>query len=94
MDGEVLDGIIGRLLEVQTGRPGTLICLTEVEIHQICVASRQIFLAQPNLLELEVPIKICGQLVSLYFSLVYWLIAIVVYLWIYKIYLAIPFFSG
>lgn len=67
MDGEVLDSIIGRLLEVRTARPGTLVRLTEAEIHQLCVASREIFLAQPNLLELEAPIKICGQLLSLCF---------------------------
>ncbi|XP_042398983.1 serine/threonine-protein phosphatase PP1-like isoform X2 [Zingiber officinale] len=64
MDGEVLDSIISRLLEVQTARPGTLIRLTEAEIHQLCVASREIFLAQPNLLELEAPIKICGDYVD------------------------------
>lgn len=62
MDPEVLDGIIGRLLEVRTARPGTLVRLAEVEIQQLCTVSRQIFLGQPNLLELEAPIKICGQL--------------------------------
>ncbi|KAG6518640.1 hypothetical protein ZIOFF_022120 [Zingiber officinale] len=65
MDGEVLDSIISRLLEVRTARPGTLVRLTEAEIHQLCVASREIFLAQPNLLELEAPIKICGMSVVL-----------------------------
>ncbi|XP_074567378.1 serine/threonine-protein phosphatase PP1-like [Curcuma longa] len=69
MDGEVLDGIISRLLEVQTARPGTLIRLTEAEIHQLCVASREIFLAQPNLLELEAPIKICGDIHGQYSDL-------------------------
>lgn len=33
---------------------------TEPEIKQLCVVSRDIFLRQPNLLELEAPIKICG----------------------------------
>ncbi|KAG6497691.1 hypothetical protein ZIOFF_045595 [Zingiber officinale] len=69
MDGEVLDSIISRLLEVQTARPGTLIRLTEAEIHQLCVASREIFLAQPNLLELEAPIKICGDIHGQYSDL-------------------------
>ncbi|KAG6521542.1 serine/threonine-protein phosphatase PP1 [Zingiber officinale] len=69
MDGEVLDSIISRLLEVRTARPGTLVRLTEAEIHQLCVASREIFLAQPNLLELEAPIKICGDIHGQYSDL-------------------------
>ena len=34
--------------------------LSESEIRQLCTVSREIFLSQPNLLELEAPIKICG----------------------------------
>lgn len=62
MDANVLDDIISRLLEVRKARPGTLVQLAESEIHLLCVVARGIFLAQPNLLELEAPIKICGQL--------------------------------
>ncbi|XP_009413788.2 serine/threonine-protein phosphatase PP1 isoform X1 [Musa acuminata AAA Group] len=69
MDPEVLDGIIGRLLEVRTARPGTLVRLAEVEIQQLCTVSRQIFLGQPNLLELEAPIKICGDIHGQYSDL-------------------------
>ncbi|WOL06952.1 serine/threonine-protein phosphatase PP1 isoform X1 [Canna indica] len=69
MDGEVLDGIINRLLEVRTSRPGTLVRLVEAEIQQLCVASRVIFLSQPNLLELEAPIKICGDIHGQYSDL-------------------------
>lgn len=60
MDIAVLDDIIVRLLEVRTGRPGKQVQLSEAEIRQLCVASKDIFLSQPNLLELEAPIKICG----------------------------------
>jgi hypothetical protein len=35
--------------------------LSEAEIRQLCLTSKDIFLAQPNLLELEAPIKICGN---------------------------------
>lgn len=66
MDSAVLDDIIARLLEVRTGRPGKQVQLSEAEIRQLCVASKDIFLSQPNLLELEAPIKICGML-SVYF---------------------------
>lgn len=61
MDSAVLDDIIVRLLEVRTGRPGKQVQLSEAEIRQLCVASKDIFLSQPNLLELEAPIKICGM---------------------------------
>jgi len=60
MEQSVLDDIINRLLEVRT-RPGKQVQLSESEIRQLCVVSREIFLQQPNLLELEAPIKICGN---------------------------------
>ncbi|KAL1330244.1 hypothetical protein AAHE18_12G097000 [Arachis hypogaea] len=60
MERGVLDGIISRLLDVR-GRPGKQVQLSEAEIKQLCVVSKNIFLRQPNLLELEAPIKICGD---------------------------------
>lgn len=59
MEQGILDDIINRLLEVR-GRPGKQVQLSESEIRQLCVVSKDIFLQQPNLLELEAPIKICG----------------------------------
>lgn len=32
------------------------------EIRQLCLTAKEIFMTQPNLLELEAPIKICGAL--------------------------------
>lgn len=41
--------------------------MTEAELKYLCIKSRQIFLEQPTLLELEAPIKICGkQITELY----------------------------
>jgi len=34
--------------------------LTENEVRQLCLKSREIFLNQPILLELTAPLKICG----------------------------------
>lgn len=59
MDKGVLDDIIRRLLE---GKGGKQVQLSEGEIRQLCVNARQIFLSEPNLLELRAPIRICGQL--------------------------------
>ncbi|KAK9103762.1 hypothetical protein Sjap_021016 [Stephania japonica] len=68
MDPQLLDDILNRLLQVR-GRPGKLVQLLEGEIRQLCVAARDIFLSQPNLLELEAPIKICGDVHGQYSDL-------------------------
>ena len=35
--------------------------MTEGEVRGLCLKSREIFLSQPILLELEAPLKICGE---------------------------------
>jgi hypothetical protein len=57
-----VDSIIERLLEVRGSRPGKNVQLTENEIKGLCYKARDVFLSQPNLLELEAPIKICGDM--------------------------------
>ena len=64
-----VDSIIERLLEVRGSRPGKNVQLTENEIKGLCYKSREIFLSQPNLLELEAPIKICGDIHGQYYDL-------------------------
>jgi hypothetical protein len=75
MDSGSLDDIIARLLDVRSGRPGKQVQLSEAEIRQLCVTSKDIFLTQPNLLELEAPLKICGNnnnnTSSLFFSVLF-----------------------
>ncbi|KAJ9154171.1 hypothetical protein P3X46_027534 [Hevea brasiliensis] len=68
MDPAVLDGVIKRLLEVK-GQPGKQVRLSETEIQQLCITSREIFLSQPNLLELDSPITICGDIHGQYSDL-------------------------
>ncbi|KAK7857580.1 serine/threonine-protein phosphatase pp1 isozyme 4 [Quercus suber] len=69
MDSGVLDDIINRLLEYRHVRAGKQVQLNESEIRQLCTASRDIFLQQSNLLELEAPIKICGDIHGQYTDL-------------------------
>lgn len=69
MDPAALDDIIGRLVDVRSSRPGKQVQLSEAEIRDLCVASRDIFMQQPNLLELEAPIKICGDIHGQYSDL-------------------------
>ena len=58
--GTGIDEVIAKLLEVRGSRPGKQVNLTEAEIRGLCTQAREIFMAQPVLLELEAPIKICG----------------------------------
>ncbi|CRL27059.1 Metallophosphoesterase [Penicillium camemberti] len=69
-DQEVdLDSIIDRLLEVRGSRPGKQVQLLESEIRFLCTKAREIFISQPILLELEAPIKICGDIHGQYYDL-------------------------
>ena len=64
-----VDALISKLLEVRGSRPGKPVQLTEAEIKGLCQKSREIFIAQPILLELEAPIKICGDIHGQYYDL-------------------------
>ncbi|RNA38393.1 phospho phosphatase 1, partial [Brachionus plicatilis] len=64
-----IDSIIARLLEVRNSKPGKNVQLTENEIKGLCFKSREIFLSQPILLELEAPLKICGDIHGQYYDL-------------------------
>lgn len=48
-------------IAVRGSRPGKNVQLSENEIRGLCLKSREIFLSQPILLELEAPLKICGK---------------------------------
>lgn len=58
MEQGVLDDIIRRLLQGKGA--GKQVQLMEGEIRQLCVNARNIFLSQPNLLQIRAPIRICG----------------------------------
>ncbi|KAJ5069300.1 serine/threonine-protein phosphatase pp1-alpha catalytic subunit [Anaeramoeba ignava] len=63
-----VDSIIERLVAMKDSKikdPG----LTEKEIRTLCEKAREIFLSQPILLELEAPIKICGDIHGQYYDL-------------------------
>ncbi|XP_021564296.1 serine/threonine-protein phosphatase PP1-beta [Carlito syrichta] len=50
-------------------KPGKNVQLQENEIRGLCLKSREIFLSQPILLELEAPLKICGDIHGQYYDL-------------------------
>lgn len=66
MDVVAVDKLIERLIEVRSSKPGKPVQLSESEIKQLCATARDIFFNQPNLLELEAPIKICELLTKIY----------------------------
>ena len=57
-----VDLIITFCFTVRGSRPGKNVQLSENEIRGLCLKSREIFLSQPILLELEAPLKICGKI--------------------------------
>ena len=61
--------ITNRLLSLRGSPPGTLASISQTEIKQICTRVRPIILSQPMLLELEAPLKICGDVHGQYTDL-------------------------
>ena len=64
-----IDNIIDKLLSVRGKRPGHQVNLEEREIYFICEKAQKIFLEQPVLLELEAPLKVCGDVHGQYYDL-------------------------
>jgi|Transcript_51374 serine/threonine-protein phosphatase PP1 catalytic subunit len=69
MDCLDVDRTIAQLLEVRACRPGKMAQLSEAEVCALCTRSRDVFMDQPILLELECPLKICGDVHGQYSDL-------------------------
>jgi len=66
-----IDKIIDKLLSIKNQKGGKQVHLLESEIKFLCTESKEIIAKQPMLLELEAPIKICGNLHLLTSPLIY-----------------------
>lgn len=64
-----LENVVEKLLEVRGGKPGRLVQLVESDIKSICGKCREVFMAQPTMLELAAPLKICGDVHGQYHDL-------------------------
>lgn len=63
--GQRASGVHAFVFDLVRGcRPGKIVQMTEAEVRGLCLKSREIFLSQPILLELEAPLKICGRTVQ------------------------------
>ena len=54
------------VLIVTKSRNVKIVQLKIEEVRNLCLKSREIFLSQPTLLELEAPITICGMQLTVY----------------------------
>eukprot|EP00930_Biecheleria_cincta_P085182 TRINITY_DN74592_c0_g1_i1.p1 TRINITY_DN74592_c0_g1~~TRINITY_DN74592_c0_g1_i1.p1 ORF type:complete len:302 (-),score=62.16 TRINITY_DN74592_c0_g1_i1:42-947(-) len=64
-----VDDIIDKCLEVKGGKPGKLVQIPEGQVKSLCTKVRTVFLEQSALLELEAPLKICGDIHGQYHDL-------------------------
>lgn len=63
------DSILFKLLSVRGMKPGTQIDIPEQDITELAEKAYEIFLAQPSLLELAAPVKICGDIHGQFYDL-------------------------
>jgi len=64
-----IDRIIAHLLEARSPRAAKQVQLSEAEVCGLCLKSRDVFMEQPILLELECPLKVCGDVHGQYSDL-------------------------
>jgi len=64
-----IDEIINRLLEKRNATPGSKVELKLPEVKYLIEKSREIFISQPVLLDLEAPLKIVGDIHGQYYDL-------------------------
>eukprot|EP00931_Biecheleriopsis_adriatica_P009420 TRINITY_DN1104_c0_g1_i1.p1 TRINITY_DN1104_c0_g1~~TRINITY_DN1104_c0_g1_i1.p1 ORF type:complete len:303 (-),score=83.83 TRINITY_DN1104_c0_g1_i1:59-967(-) len=64
-----VDDVIEKCLEVKGGKPGKLVQIPEAQVKALCTSVREVFLSQNALLELEAPLKICGDVHGQYHDL-------------------------
>jgi serine/threonine-protein phosphatase PP1 catalytic subunit len=69
MKGNDVDSIIDKLLSVKGQKPGRTVELKEDEIKHLIDRSLTVFKEQKMLLELEAPIKVCGDIHGQYYDL-------------------------
>jgi len=68
-EGLEVDEVIDKCLEAKGGKPGKLVQVPEAQVKALCTAVRTVFLDQNSLLELEAPLKICGDVHGQYHDL-------------------------
>ncbi|CAK9292771.1 unnamed protein product [Gordionus sp. m RMFG-2023] len=60
----------GKSIKIGYGSDSKPIVLMEEELKGLCLISRQIFLNQPMMVELEAPLKVCGDIHGQFYDLI------------------------
>jgi len=69
-DGRIdIDGIISKLLAVKGSKTNKPVLLSEAEVRGLTLRTREIFMSQSTLLELEAPLKVVGDIHGQYYDL-------------------------
>jgi serine/threonine-protein phosphatase PP1 catalytic subunit len=63
------NAIVDKCMEAKGAKPGKLVQISEGQLKALCTEVRQTFMSQNALLELEAPIKICGDVHGQYHDL-------------------------
>jgi len=64
-----VDEVIDKCLDARGQKPGKLVQISEGQLKALCMTARDVFLSQDSLLELEAPLKICGDVHGQYHDL-------------------------
>jgi len=64
-----VDGVIDKCLEARGQKPGKQVQITEGQMKALNTACREVYMSQSALLELEAPLKICGDIHGQYHDL-------------------------
>ena len=64
-----VDEIIKTLLEVRTAKPGKMVKLQEQDILGLIRTVKSVFLEQPMLVEVNAPVKVCGDVHGQYYDM-------------------------
>jgi serine/threonine-protein phosphatase PP1 catalytic subunit len=64
-----LDSVLTKCLEARSGKPGKMVSIPEGQLKALCTTVRDTFSQQSPLVELEAPMKICGDIHGQYHDL-------------------------
>jgi len=64
-----LESVIEECLEAKGQKPGKMVNVAEGQLKALCTAVREVYLGQNTLLEVEAPLKICGDIHGQYHDL-------------------------
>jgi|EP00927_Polykrikos_kofoidii_P030328 serine/threonine-protein phosphatase PP1 catalytic subunit len=64
-----LESVLEKCLEARSNKPCKMVQLAETQLKALCSSAREVFLSQSAFVELEAPMKICGDVHGQYHDL-------------------------